>query len=142
MNQEITQLIYSSKAVQAFSDVEVQALLDRARAFNATQGISGVLLYADGQFIQVLEGPAAAVDALLVNIENDPRHDHVRVLMRRRLPHRDFAEWHMAFRQVGAGTLASHPNLSRFFDADFSPQQFLPWASPASYLLQAFLETN
>jgi hypothetical protein len=134
------QLIYSSKAEHPFTASELLSLLERARAFNASHDISGLLLYADGRFIQVLEGAPEVIQSLQLRIENDPRHDHVRVLMQRRIAHRDFAEWHMAFRQVDAAGLAGHPHLLRFFDTEFSTDHFLPWASPASYLLRAFRE--
>lgn len=140
MTSPLIQLIYSSKALRPFSQSELVSLLDRARASNASRDITGILLYADERIIQVLEGTPATVDALLSHIEDDPRHDHVRVLMRRTIVHRDFAEWQMGFRQVDSNGLASHPHLLRFFDDDFSADHFLPWASPASYLLKAFRE--
>jgi hypothetical protein len=141
MASTLIQLIYSSKALRHFPESELASMLEKARVFNAAQGITGLLLYSNERFIQVLEGSPGAVVALLSRIEDDPRHDYVRVLMRRSITHRDFADWQMGFRHVHSEALAKVPHLSHFFDADFSVDTFLPLASPASYLLKAFRET-
>lgn len=141
MPDGLIQLIYTSKAVRPLGQAELLALLERAQGFNAEHGITGVLLYAHARFIQVLEGTPSAVVSLFSRIEDDLRHDHVRVVMRRAIARRDFGDWQMAFRELDANTFAAYPHLSRFFEADFSDEHFLPWASPAGYLLRAFRET-
>lgn len=138
MDQPILQLVYSSKATRVLGSAEMDALLEGARRFNASQDITGLLLYADGHFLQVLEGPAQAVEALLARIDADPRHDFVRVLLRRERTERDFAEWNMAYHLVNEATNATHPELAFFFSDEFSAEHFLPWASPVGYLLRAF----
>jgi hypothetical protein len=52
----ISQVVYASTALQAFTKPELQALLQEIRPKNAELGITGLLLYKDGNFMQVLEG--------------------------------------------------------------------------------------
>ena len=55
-------------------------LLSDSLDYNIRWGITGVLAFGDGRFVQVLEGPDAAVDGLFCRIRDDPRHQDVRVL--------------------------------------------------------------
>lgn len=93
--------IYSSRASAAIRDVEVQALLASARRNNAALGITGMLLYIEGSFFQVLEGGAVAVDRVYDVIARDPRHDRVTQIIREPIAQRSFAEWSMGFETVG-----------------------------------------
>lgn len=78
----IRQLLYRSGQLAEFTAADIGRLLSRARAFNTRQGIGGLLLHHDGLFMQLLEGPVAAVDALYARIAADPRHCEVRLLVR------------------------------------------------------------
>jgi Sensors of blue-light using FAD len=91
------QLIYASAAVKPFSPDELKKLLDAARAKNASLGISGMLLYHAGSFLQALEGPDDAVNLLFKGIEKDPRHTNVRLLFRDGVETSEFQDWSMGF---------------------------------------------
>jgi len=106
-------IIYQSTATQPFADDDLRALLADARRFNAAQHITGVLLYHDGQFLQVLEGNEAALQSLYAAIKADSRHTHLVKLADAPLVQRNFGEWSMAFRPVqpqAFGTLAGYLN--------------------------------
>jgi hypothetical protein len=92
--------IYSSRASVAIRDAEVQALLASARSKNAARGITGMLLFIEGSFFQVLEGSADAVDGTYETIARDPRHDRVTQIIREPIAKRSFAEWSMGFESV------------------------------------------
>jgi len=100
----ITQLVYVSVASQEFSVGQLAELLAAARAQNTRIGVTGLLLYHEGSFLQLLEGPSEAVDATFRRIERDPRHSDVHVLLRGRVPAREFDGWSMGF--VAPGTIA------------------------------------
>ena len=91
------QLIYASAAVKPFNPDELKALLDTARTKNASLGISGMLLYHAGSFLQALEGPNDAVDALFKTIAKDARHTNVRLLFRDGVETPEFRDWSMGF---------------------------------------------
>ncbi|MCD9006074.1 BLUF domain-containing protein [Luteimonas sp. XNQY3] len=78
----IRQLLYRSGQLYEFTVPDMVRLLLQSRTFNARHGIGGMLLLRDGLFMQLLEGPAAAVDALYARIASDPRHCEVRLMVR------------------------------------------------------------
>ena len=58
----LQQLIYRSTAIRVWSDEELDRLVAQARIHNYSYAIMGVLLYADRQFLQLLEGEPAAIE--------------------------------------------------------------------------------
>lgn len=102
-------LIYQSTATQPFSDDDLRSLLAEARKHNTTHDVSGILLYHDGQFLQVLEGTEGMLRQLYEKIRRDPRHTHVVKLADAPLVQRNFGTWSMAFRPVLAADFAALP---------------------------------
>ncbi len=90
-------LIYISMALQKFTPEALHDLLERARHSNTAVGVTGCLLYARGNFIQMLEGDDDAVDAVFNKITLDPRHTDIRVLNYEDCDMRVFNKWWMAF---------------------------------------------
>ncbi len=92
-------LVYKSKATQDFSPSDLKALLLSARIRNREAGVTGILVYDAGWFLQVLEGEQTAVEATFAHIEKDPRHTDISVF--NRAPsggkRRMFGDWAMAF---------------------------------------------
>jgi len=93
--------IYSSAATGMFAEHEIPQLLEKTRAANAARLISGMLLYIEGSFFQVLEGEPEPVDALYRQISADPRHKHVTLIIREPIAQRSFGEWTMGFAALG-----------------------------------------
>jgi hypothetical protein len=98
---ELIHCIYSSTATIEFAEHEIPQLLEKTRAANAARGISGMLLYIEGSFFQVLEGEPASVDAIYQTISADSRHKHVTLIIREPITERSFGEWTMGFATVG-----------------------------------------
>lgn len=116
MDIGVFQLGYASAATHPFSDEELVDLLATSRASNAERGISGLLLYHEGSFLQVLEGDRSVVEALFDRIGEDPRHTDKLLLFRRQGVARCFDEWTMGFRHLRAGTNQVPPGLNRFLE--------------------------
>ncbi len=91
------QLVYASAATRPFSSNALTVLLDKARARNRFYDVTGILLYHNGSFLQVLEGPESNVERIFSSIERDPRHTENKVLVRQELQRREFGEWAMSF---------------------------------------------
>jgi hypothetical protein len=98
-------VFYRSRATQAFTEVDLQALLEWSRIYNAQHQITGLLLYSDGRFVQLIEGDEDAVRALYARIQKDTRHTQVVTLSDGPGPQRWFADWYMAFGHVDAPEL-------------------------------------
>lgn len=75
----------------------IAAIVGPARARNARLGVTGVLVATEHHFAQSIEGPGAAIDALMRSIERDPRHTDVTVVRRSDLSQRRFARWSLAY---------------------------------------------
>ncbi|WP_314425753.1 BLUF domain-containing protein [uncultured Microbacterium sp.] len=95
-------LVYCSTATRPFDDVELAELLAGSREHNHAQGITGMLLYRDGEFVQILEGDRHDVEQLMERIGRDPRHTDVRILLEEPLHERRFEEWTMGYQALVA----------------------------------------
>jgi hypothetical protein len=87
-----------SSAVKEFSEQELADLLRISRRNNERDGITGLLLYHEGNFMQVLEGAENTVEAILEKLRSDPRHKGVLVLLKESIQARDFPTWSMGYR--------------------------------------------
>ncbi|KWV93649.1 BLUF domain-containing protein [Erythrobacter sp. AP23] len=96
----LQRLLYSSKAAPLPTPGEEKALVDEIVAHasqnNRRVGVTGALLFFEGQFIQVLEGPGDVLEDVFERICCDFRHEMVRLLDLQTVPSRIFAEWGMA----------------------------------------------
>jgi blue light- and temperature-responsive anti-repressor len=101
MDTNLYKLIYCSRnrieGSNAAVTSELQSILSIARKNNSAMGITGALLYNDGNFAQILEGPLGSVERIFEIIQRDPRHSEVTVVHSGHAMERDFAEWSMAF---------------------------------------------
>ena len=73
----LVRLMYASRAVAAFDHEELHSILRQSRRNNPTLGVTGVLCWSQGLFLQVLEGGRSAVNRLYIRIAADPRHGQV-----------------------------------------------------------------
>lgn len=93
-------IVYSSSAAQRFTDEDLGALLVLCRENNARSQLTGMLLYREGRFLQVLEGPEAALRHRMSVIAADPRHLDVRILLQETIDRRYFPDWTMGYEPV------------------------------------------
>ena len=92
-----SQLVYVSRAHCLMASQQLSALLEQARKRNATLSLTGMLLYKDQSFIQVIEGPSDAVSMVFSSIQQDQRHTRISVISHEDVEQRSFKEWHMGF---------------------------------------------
>ena len=103
MNHEsIERLMYVSRAVQTLRPPDVESLVMCSQERNATEGITGALLFTGQHFSQTIEGPRGAVERIFRSISDDPRHEALHVLFRRAVPVRRFDRWRMAYLRFDA----------------------------------------
>lgn len=91
------QMVYVSSASAAFSRADLDDILAVSRRNNATDDVTGMLLFHDGAFLQLLEGPAGALRARYAKIERDPRHSGCLTLLSQPAEARLFAQWRMGY---------------------------------------------
>ena len=97
-------IVYLSSASQWFNETELLKILTISRENNTTNGISGILLYGNGMFLQVLEGEKEQLTATFNRIAEDERHKGITEVASGPLAQRNFADWGMAFKAVGKDT--------------------------------------
>lgn len=86
-----------STALTLLNDEQLIDILNSARKNNIKHNITGVLLYSEGVFIQVIEGDEAGVDLAFAKIEKDFRHKNIITLIDQPIQHKSFADWAMGF---------------------------------------------
>jgi hypothetical protein len=119
MLQEATTVIsltYLSTAVEAFDEAKLLDLLRTAREKNHGAGLTGMLLYVGGHFIQTLEGSEDAVDATFARIGQDPRHRDVFMTLRESTEARTFPDWSMGFETLSAEEATLLPGFNDYLD--------------------------
>ncbi|WP_310390108.1 BLUF domain-containing protein, partial [Roseateles sp.] len=87
----LVRLMYASRANAPMSDQELSLILKQSRAHNPAEGITGLLCYTDGIFMQVLEGGRDAIYARYKQILSDARHHAVILLSYEEIGEREFA---------------------------------------------------
>jgi hypothetical protein len=109
--KDLVELSYLSEAVSDMSFLGLMRLLESARAFNQTNGITGILLYDNQQFGQIIEGERASVMKAWKRIQEDKRHHRIELLEIREISERSYPEWLLRF--YGGETLTrDYPALA------------------------------
>ena len=91
----LVRLMYASRAVPAVDQEELLAIVRKSKANNPAAGVTGVLCFSEGIFLQVLEGGRGAVNRLYNRIASDSRHTDVELLCYEEIGERRFAGWSM-----------------------------------------------
>lgn len=90
-------IAYASSSVGILSEAALETLLVDARAHNAEEEVTGVLLYDDGTFFQYFEGPEDGVDRIYTRIKASSQHRSIIELFRNTVDSRNFGTWEMGF---------------------------------------------
>lgn len=111
-DEELIHCIYASAAIKDFSKEELFNLLETSRENNEKLDVTGMLLYHQGSFFQVLEGKKCVVESLFNKIAKDKRHDMVLKLIVEPIEFRDFEGWTMGHAHVSEEDIKSIPGLN------------------------------
>ena len=91
----LVRLLYVSRALDPDSLIDVQTIMDSAREHNVSNGITGILCYGGGIYLQALEGGRRQVNELYSHIVKDKRHTEVVLLHYEEITERRFGSWTM-----------------------------------------------
>jgi hypothetical protein len=130
-------LIYVSHAADGLKSSDLHDILNKAHQVNANLGITGLLLYKNKRFMQLIEGQEDTVRGLYQKILQDPRHRDLIVLQEDTEPERQFPEWSMAFRNLN--TLPSADKLESG-EIEFADDALERHSNKATQLLHLFKE--
>jgi len=127
---------YISAESDKFTPAALLNLLQQCHQNNPGRGLTGMLIFGNGIFLQSIEGDDAVVDALIEKIKNDPRHKDFRLLSRETIHKRLFGNWSMGFERLTEQTLLDAPGLGNFVFKDFSPDYLSKNPTVVENLLQ------
>ncbi len=133
-------ITYASSATSLFSEALVPDLVDQCQRNNSRLGITGILAYSDGNFMQVIEGADLVIDTLYQRIKLDPRHRDVTTIHQQRIEAREFQGWSMAYNILPAKPLRTHRLPEAFLDRARQRPLPLPEGS-ASKLICSFMQS-
>ncbi len=131
----ILTVIYHSAAIPGLSSFDVDEILTASRVRNRQNAVTGMLLLENGRFLQALEGPEVEVRALMARIAEDPRHEHVRVLVEEFQAARRFPDWAMARGHVAELEAMA---LDGYFEALLDAREQLPAAPTRTDRIRAW----
>lgn len=115
----LVRLLYVSRAVD-HSPPAVEAILAQSRSHNPASGITGILCYGGGTFLQAIEGGRNPINELYGHILRDPRHKDVVLLHYEEISERRFGGWTMGqvnLSKINASTVlkySEHPELDPY----------------------------
>jgi len=129
--------IYASSATIRLSQHDLLELLKKARLKNEAHGLTGMLLYRDGTYLQFLEGQRADIDSLLKRLGDDPRHQAIRILREGTVPERLFPDWSMAYKNLAGLRRSQVAGYSERLQAQYKNERT---QDPAQSLIDMFEE--
>jgi hypothetical protein len=91
----LVRLLYVSRAIDPNDQNAIQSILDAARLHNVSNGITGILCYGSGIYLQAIEGGRDHINELYGHIVRDPRHTNVVLLHYQEITERRFGGWTM-----------------------------------------------
>jgi hypothetical protein len=96
----LSQLVYVSNRKPICKQEEIDKILASCKKNNPALNITGVLLYSDTKFIQLVEGEYTVINDLYNKIKTDPRHDQARLISLGPIQAKSFPSWHMGARKM------------------------------------------
>jgi hypothetical protein len=90
-------LTFVSTPTIPFSFLGLSRLLCHIYLNNQTNDITGILIFKDNQFTQILEGQESSVEKIWVTIQKDDRHRDLQLLSKESIEVRSFMKWSMLF---------------------------------------------
>ena len=115
----LVRLLYASRLVDTESTSATESILAQSRTHNPASGITGILCYGGGIFLQALEGGRMQVSELYSHIQKDTRHKNVVLLHYEEIMERRFGGWTMG--QVNVAKLNTTILLKYSEKPEFNP---------------------
>jgi len=127
-------IIYASSSSRALTSTELDNIASQAQKNNSVEGITGLLLYGDHSFFQVLEGADESIESVKQRIWDDPRHRGLSELQDKSIETATFSDWSMGCYRVDS--VPSSTTLWVIVDFE-SIQHHLPTETPLEVLVLA-----
>ena len=107
----LRQIVYVSSGIREYSIAELEKVAETGARNNGRNGVTGILLHYNGNFMQLLEGETDAVEETFERISADPRHTGILKLQDDQIDQRRFPDSRMALRSIAEGEMTNYPDL-------------------------------
>jgi signal transduction protein with GAF and PtsI domain len=135
------QMIYMSSLITDEPEI-VSAILESSVRNNQRRDVTGMMLCADGNVMQVLEGEQEAVLETFQSIQSDTRHHGIFLLIEGEIAARNFVSWSMGFRRISKADLEKFPFAAQVFKASQEEVSLRVQPSEALIILKSFAEDS
>lgn len=132
-------LSYVSQQSHSLTDAALEKMLCQARLKNEAAGITGMLIFYEGLFIQFLEGEEENIDNLFNTISKDQRHNKILILDDGYSENRKFEDWSMAFEKLDHKEVREITGYKEFNKKDLFAEA-KDKTHPALQLLNSFIK--
>ena len=136
--KDLIHIVYVSFSNEELSEKDLETLLQEIRSKNEQQQVTGLLLYNDGSFIQVIEGSQQTIRDLFNRIRGDERHTNVVKLLEEPIKTRAFPDWSMGFRKISSEQSSAIPGFSNFMHEQNPVKTIQGSTRQVVYLLNSF----
>ncbi|MEN9218705.1 MAG: BLUF domain-containing protein [Gloeomargarita sp. DG_2_bins_126] len=121
-------MIYISRAVPGLGYQDLRDIMSKSEVNNSHVGLTGLLCFGNGIFLQILEGSRLAISQTYHRILQDPRHHSAEIVVFEPVLHREFVQWSMKLVQIDEN---SPEKMRRLYwkysgEVDFAPQTMTP----------------
>lgn len=108
----LSQLVYVSNRKPTCTEEEIEKILASCKKNNPALNITGVLLYSNTKFIQLVEGDAKVITGLYDKIKMDARHSNPMMLSYGPIKEKSFPSWHMGSKKMASNDVDFKTDIS------------------------------
>jgi len=109
----LSQLVYVSKRKQNCTEEEIDKILSSCKQNNPALNITGVLLYSNDKFIQLVEGQSQSIMDLYDVIKKDERHESCVMIAYNPIEEKTFPSWHMGSKKIEESNINFETTISK-----------------------------
>lgn len=137
---ELKHMVYVSFSDKDLAESDLVSLLVEIRKKNKKQNVTGMLLYNEGSFIQVIEGFTQKINDLFEKIKGDTRHNTIVVLLDEVITSRSFPNWTMGYQKLTNQQASTIHGFSDFMESEDQKIVLKNSTPEVIYLLNSFKE--
>ena len=135
-------MVYISSATLGLNERIITSIVKASQLNNQQLGVTGILLYNSGNFMQLLEGEAEKVESLYEKIKLDKRHTGVSLLMKETITGKNFHNWQMGYRNFNKLKALDPEILSPFLEEELNFSIYKSNPHRALQFLETFKKIN
>lgn len=140
-NKELWAMVCVSSAEEILNKEEVEQLLAEARSKQALNGLTGIIIFSDGNVLMLVEGEKDVVQAQFTGILRSPKHHSVMKIADMAIPHRYFEDYPLAFKPIHSEQLKSLDDFAEPERKEYL-EECLSLNHPIIKLLRDFIKNN